>query len=161
MPQDMPGQRWSVAAICRAVIKDVVIGALGVAILALPIFSLDIVVNEYDGLFGRELPLEHWVALPVILAWAVAGGIYIAACNFGLLPRLVIAVMVIATGIGAVFVKILAAFAIGAAIVVLPALLLGLAGGGFLIITGSALWLAILLGGPIVVAMALGADPSF
>lgn len=161
MSQDTTGHRWRVAEFFRATIKDVVIGMVGVGILALPIFSLDIVVNDFDGLFGRDTPLAHWVALPVILAWAVAAGIYMAACNFGILPRLVIAVMLIATGTAAVLAKVMAAFAIGAALFVLPALMIAMAGGGFLIIAGAAMWLALFLFGPLLVAGLLGSDLSF
>ncbi|WP_405402670.1 hypothetical protein [Paracoccus sp. Ld10] len=161
MSQDTTGQRWRVAKFFRATIKDVVIGAVGVAILALPLFSLDIVVNDFNGLFGRETPLPHWVALPVILAWAVAAGIYIAACNVGILPRLGIGIMLIATGIAAVFAKIMAAFALGAALFVLPALMITMASGGFLIVAGAALWLVLFLFGPMLVAALLGAELSF
>lgn len=70
------------AAWCRAGIKDVVVAAIGVAILGPPLLSVDIIVTEGLAFFGRDVALELGVALPMMAAYAVLGRIYIAMSNF-------------------------------------------------------------------------------
>lgn len=141
--------------------RDVVVAAIGVAILVLPFLSVDVIVTEGRAFLGRDVALEPWVALPVMAAYAVLGGIYIACANFGLLPRLVLAVMMIGTGLAAVMLKVVGAFVLAAAVFTLPALLLTIGSVGFLPVLGVLLWAGLFFAGPPLVATMLGSDLTF
>lgn len=161
MPQDVSGKGWPVAAWCRACILDVVVAAIGVGILALPFLSVDIIVTEGRAFLGRDVALEPWVALPAMAVYAVLGGIYLACANFGILPRLVLAAMMIGTGVAGVMLMVGGAFVLAAAVFTLPALLLTIGSVGILPVLGVLLWAALFFAGPPLVATMLGSDLTF
>lgn len=161
MPQHVSGRGWRVAAWCRAGILDVVTAAIGVGILALPFLSVDVIVTEGRAFLGRDVALEPWVALPVMAAYAVLGGIYIACANFGLLPRLVLAALLIGTGLAGVMLMVVGAFVLAAAAFMLPAFLLTIGSVGFLPVLAVLLWAGLFFAGPPLVATMLGSDLTF